>query len=159
MFWRKIEGLVLNMLPSTVGDARDMGLSLGSGRSPGGGNGNPLQHSCLENPMHRGPWRATVHGVTKSQTLLSNWAHTHNFKVTLGVRTEMSNELLQSSRRKLIFRREVWTGNRNVRTVNVQMTIKAMRQEWVWIRSVRIELQVPPLWRCQGDKEKAAKET
>ena len=40
----------------------------GSGRSPGGGNGNPLQHSCLKNPMNRGAWRAIVHGVAKSQT-------------------------------------------------------------------------------------------
>ena len=39
--------------------------SLGLGRSPGGGNGNPLQYSCLENPMDRGAWRATVHGVGK----------------------------------------------------------------------------------------------
>ena len=44
---------------------------LGSGRSPGEGNGNPLQYSCLENPMDRGAWGATVHGVTKSQTRLS----------------------------------------------------------------------------------------
>ena len=40
----------------------------GSGRSPGGGHGNPLQYSCLENPMDRGAWQATVHGVAKSQT-------------------------------------------------------------------------------------------
>ena len=43
----------------------DAGLILGSGRSPGEGNGNPLQYSCLENSMDRGAWRATVHGVTK----------------------------------------------------------------------------------------------
>ena len=42
----------------------------GSGRSPGEGNGNPLQYTCLENPMHRGAWWATVHGVAKSQTRL-----------------------------------------------------------------------------------------
>ena len=47
------------------------------GRPPGGGNGNPLQCSCLENSMHRGAWQATVHGLTKSQTRLSNWARTH----------------------------------------------------------------------------------
>ena len=46
----------------------DEGLILGWGRCPGGGNGNPLQCSCLGNPMDRGAWRATVHGVTKSQT-------------------------------------------------------------------------------------------
>ena len=47
-----------------------LGLIPGSGKSPGGGHGNPLQYSCWENPMDRGAWRATVHGVTKSQTSL-----------------------------------------------------------------------------------------
>ena len=46
----------------------DRGLISGSGRSPGGGNGNPLQYSCLGNPMDRGAWWATVHGVAKSRT-------------------------------------------------------------------------------------------
>ena len=49
-----------------AGDARDMGSIPGSGRSPGAGHGNPLQYSCLENPMDRGAWRATVHGVSES---------------------------------------------------------------------------------------------
>ena len=48
-----------------------------SGRSPGKGNGNPLQYPCLENPMDRGTWWATIHGVAKSQTALSDWAHIH----------------------------------------------------------------------------------
>ena len=47
-----------------------------SGRSPGG-NGSPLQYSCLKNPMDRGAWQATVHGVPKSWTWLSDWTHTH----------------------------------------------------------------------------------
>ena len=51
-----------------AGDARDMGLIPGSERSPGEGNGSPLQYSCLGNPMHRGAWRATVHGGAKSLT-------------------------------------------------------------------------------------------
>ena len=49
----------------------DTGSSPGWGRSPGGGHGNPLQYSCLENSMERGAWWATAHGVTKSQTPLS----------------------------------------------------------------------------------------
>ena len=49
-------------------NAGDLGLIPGSGRSPGEGNGNPLQYSCLENPMDGGGWQATVHGVTKSWT-------------------------------------------------------------------------------------------
>ena len=63
--------------PANAGDA---GSIPGSGRSPGGGNGNPLQYSCLENSMDRGAWQATVHGVTKSQTWLSNSAQ-HYFKL------------------------------------------------------------------------------
>ena len=49
-------------------NAGDVGLIPGPGRSPGEGNGNPLQYSCLENPMDREAWEATVHGVAKSQT-------------------------------------------------------------------------------------------
>ena len=51
-----------------AGDIRDMGLIPGLGRFPGGGHGNPLQYSCLENPMDRGVWRAIVHGVIEHQT-------------------------------------------------------------------------------------------
>ena len=51
-----------------AGDAGDASLIPGSGRSPGGGHGKPLPYSCLENPMNRGTWQATVHGVTQSQT-------------------------------------------------------------------------------------------
>ena len=58
-------------------DTRDMGLVPGLGRCPGGGNGNPLQCSCLGNPMDRGAWWATVHEVVKSQTRLSDFTHTH----------------------------------------------------------------------------------
>ena len=53
-----------------VGDAGDVGSIPGLGRSPGGEHGNPHQYPCLENPMDRGTWWATVHGVTKSQTQL-----------------------------------------------------------------------------------------
>ena len=53
-------------------NAGDLGSVPGSGRSPGEGNGNPLQYSCLENPMDRGAWWATVHGVPKCRTSLSD---------------------------------------------------------------------------------------
>ena len=59
-------------LPANARDIRDAGLIPGLGRSPGEGNGNPLQYSCLENPMDRGPWRATVHWIAKSQIRLSD---------------------------------------------------------------------------------------
>ena len=52
----------------------DLGLIPGLGRFPGGEHGNPLQYSCLENPMGRGAWQAAVHGLTESQTRLSNQA-------------------------------------------------------------------------------------
>ena len=54
-------------------NAGDLGLIHGSGRSPGEGNGNPLQYSCLENPMDRGAWQATIHGIAKSRTRLSDF--------------------------------------------------------------------------------------
>ena len=54
--------------PANAGDLRDVGSVLGLVRSPRGGHGNPLQYSYLENPMDRGGWWATVHGVSKSQT-------------------------------------------------------------------------------------------
>ena len=55
--------------PANVGDA---GLVSGCGRSPGEGNGNPLWYSCLGHPVARGDWQATIHGLTKSQTRLSD---------------------------------------------------------------------------------------
>ena len=62
-------GLVVKILPTNAGDTEVMGSVPGWGRSPGEGNGNPLQYSCLGNAMDRGAWRATVHGVTKIRTL------------------------------------------------------------------------------------------
>ena len=62
--------MVKNPLASAR-DSRDLGLIPGLGRCPGGGNGDPLQYSCLENPMDRGAWWAAVHGVAKNQTRLS----------------------------------------------------------------------------------------
>ena len=81
----KLHGL-RNMLPGWLSseeftwDAGDVGSIPTSGRSPGGGKGNPLQCSCLENPMDRGAWWATVHGVIKSQTRLSAWTCVYIFK-------------------------------------------------------------------------------
>ena len=59
---------MVKSLPANAGDRRDAGSIPGSGRSPGGGYGNPLQYSCLDNPMDRGAWWAMVHGVSKNQT-------------------------------------------------------------------------------------------
>ena len=68
----KSGGAVVKNLPVNAGDARDVGLIPGSGRSCGGGHGNSLQYSCLENPTDRGAWQITVCGVVKSQN-----EHTH----------------------------------------------------------------------------------
>ena len=57
---------VVKNLSANTGNTGDAGSIPGSGRSPGGGHGNPLQYSCLENPMDTGAWWATVHGVAKS---------------------------------------------------------------------------------------------
>ena len=63
--------LVAKNSPVNAGDIRDGGSTPGLGRSSGGGHGSPLQYSCLENPMDRGAWRATVLSVTKSWTRLT----------------------------------------------------------------------------------------
>ena len=67
--WVSQVALVVKNLPSNARDITDTGSIPGSGRSRGR-NGNPLQYSCLENPMDRGAWQATVHGVTESWTRL-----------------------------------------------------------------------------------------
>ena len=65
-----VASLMVKKLLFKAGDLRDVGSNPGLGRSPGEGNGNPLQYSCLENPMDRGAWQATVHRVAKSQIRL-----------------------------------------------------------------------------------------
>ena len=85
-------------LTANAGDTRDMDSKPGSGRSPGVGNGNPLQYYCLENPMDRGAWWAAIHGVAKNRTRLNTRArahthththtHTTNFKVKLAATSE-----------------------------------------------------------------------
>ena len=68
--WASQVVLVVKNLPSNAEDIRDVGSIPGSGTSPGGEHGNPLQYSCIENPMDRGAWRAMVQRVAKSQTQL-----------------------------------------------------------------------------------------
>ena len=72
ILWASQVAQVVKNPPVNAEDIGDKGSIPGSGRSPGRQHGNPLQHSCLEYPMDRGAWWATVHGVTKSQTQLSN---------------------------------------------------------------------------------------
>ena len=70
--WASQVAIVVKNPPANAGDVRDVGSILRSERSPGGGHGNPLQYSCLENLMDRGAWWATVYGIAKSRTQLSN---------------------------------------------------------------------------------------
>ena len=86
--------LVVKNPPAIAGDIGDWGSIPGAGRSPGGGHGSSLQYSCLKNPMDRGVRRATVHGVTKSQTRLKRLSTHSNCRA--GVRaTSGSRPLLQ----------------------------------------------------------------
>ena len=66
--WDFPGGSVVKNPPANAGDAEDAGSIPGLGRSPRGGNGNPVQYSCLGNPMDRGAWPATIHRVAKSRT-------------------------------------------------------------------------------------------
>ena len=68
---------VVKNLPANAGDVRDLGSIPGSGRSPGGGNGNPLWCSCLDNSMNRGTWWGTVHGVSWRPWGLKEWEMTN----------------------------------------------------------------------------------
>ena len=76
------DGSVVKNPPGNAGDARDASLVPASGRSPGVGNGYPLQYSCLENSMDRGAWRALVPGVAKSDMTEQACAHTHTHKTS-----------------------------------------------------------------------------
>ena len=78
-YWASLIAQLVKNLPPRATDARDPGLIPGSGRSPGGGNRNPFRYSCLENPMDRGAWWATVRGVAKSRTRLSTCRQQHYF--------------------------------------------------------------------------------
>ena len=68
--WAVLVVIVVRNPPANAGDIREVGSISGLGRSPGGGHGNSLQDSCLENPMDRGAWQTTVHRAAKSQTQL-----------------------------------------------------------------------------------------
>ena len=83
--------LVAQMVKVSAYYVGDPGSIPGSGRSPGEGNGNPFQYSCLENPMDRGAWQATVHGVAKSWTRLSDFTFTFTWLFNLYVEYIMRN--------------------------------------------------------------------
>ena len=85
--------LVVKNPPANAGDSNRLVFNPGLGRSPRGGDGKPLQYSCLENPMDRGAWQSTVHGVAKSWTPLSkfhfNYIYVYIYKI--GHRAKLNN--------------------------------------------------------------------
>ena len=82
------------MVKNPPANAEDLDLIPGLGRSPRVGNGNPLQYFCQDNPLGRGAWQATVHGVTKNQTQLSD-EHTHTYLYSLVVRNLPGMQVIQ----------------------------------------------------------------
>ena len=82
-------------LPVNAGDIRDSGSILELGRSPGGGHGSPLQYPCPEKPVDRGAWRATVHGVTQSQTQVKRLS-THKSGAEHGSKDKPVNKIEKS---------------------------------------------------------------
>ena len=79
--WEAKVALVVKNPAANAGDIRDMGSIPGSGRYPVGGHDNPLQYSCLENPMERGAWWVTVQGITKSWTRLKRLSTAHTLSI------------------------------------------------------------------------------
>ena len=109
-------GTLVKNPPANAGDVRDAGVILGSGRSPGVGNGTPLQYSCLKNHMDRGAWRTIVHGAAKSQMWLSRClcAHTHRSEDYQGDALDRFSMIMRRKQSGLFFFFPVWTGNRIV---------------------------------------------
>ena len=95
-------GRVVKNPSANAKDEGDAGLIPSLGKSSGGGNGNPLQYSCLENPMDRGAWQTTVHGVAESQTRLST--HTRNEVLVLQVEYVLFGDLGEGGDWFLFFR-------------------------------------------------------
>ena len=109
--------LVVKNLPANAGDKRYLGSIPGSGRSYGGGHHNLLQYSCLENPMNRGDWWATVHRVAKSQTWLK-WLsmHTHTVSWTFTILSEYF----------------FWAGISVVPPKNLPHWLLVVYVQWIW---------------------------
>ena len=122
--------------PVSAGDA---GSLPDPGRSPGGGNGNPFHYSCLENPTDRGAWWATVHGVTKNRTWLSDWTTTanpeHPFKLCVDLALVLKNPLEGRLHCTTDFESKEWILHRLIlKTISGRVT---QRYSTVWGQEVK----------------------
>ena len=95
--------LVVKNLPSSAGDVRNVGSIPGLGRSPGVGNGNPLQYSCMENSMVRGVWWAAVCGITKSQTQLKRLSTNKSFLTEIQDHIKTMTQFFSDNWKELTF--------------------------------------------------------
>ena len=123
--------LMVKNLLANAGDIRDMGQSLpGSGRSPGEENGNPLQHSCLENSMDGRAWSAAVHGVTKSQRWLSDFHHPTKKEYTLFSNHHRTNAKIgHILGNKLTLNRFTWTEIIHCLLTTIESNYKLIKME------------------------------
>ena len=139
LIWASQVALVVKNLPANAGDIRDMDLIPGSGRSPGRGHGNPLQYSCLENPMDRGAWQATVPGITKSGTQTEETWCPHTPRVLKKLKIEWSYDpaipLLGTYLRKIIIWKDAFTPMFTAALFTIAYTWKQPKcppmQEWI----------------------------
>ena len=128
-------------------NAGDPGLILGLGRSPGGGHGNPLQCLCPENPMAREAWWATVHGVTKSGTQLSDWAQHSMYSTDLpGTQTDAKNSLTFHTNHHTHQHKPVWEMNCGLSGTWSSASQSMERTTWVLLKlhtpAARIRISV-----------------
>ena len=148
--WSRPKHLISNIYKKIIGNiypgssegkasacnAGDPGSIPGSGRFPGGGHGNPLQYSCLKNPMDRGTWWATVHGVSKSWAWLSNFTSLHftNIRKNIFKELNFSDLFNWSSYRKVTATNE-WNYK-----VDTKKCFHKRTAFWVWLISLQIHL-------------------
>ena len=176
--WASQVALVVKNPPANAGGIIDSGSIPGQGRSPGGGHGNPLQYSCLENPMDRGAWRATVHRVTRSWTRLkqlSTYAWVTNTNTLRGHMWETNSSTIPSVFIKIFYlnvRRfsllpwkdlGPWTRGMNQRQRDIGAIWVAVEKESLFITPLFSSLDKDVCWlvrrggsflsaKCQGTK-------
>ena len=118
--------------PANTGDTRDTGSTPGLGRAPGEGNGNPLQYSCLENPMDKGAWWATAHGVAKSQDITVR-ARTHTHTEIKSALRLVTRQIWLPSQSFVWDTQEFTHDTRNMKSSEKESTSKHLREQKIHI--------------------------